>query len=522
MTVTRPAEHQSTIVLAAALREGPLADVRASLPAGAQVWAVGGTVRDLLLGRGLTDIDLAVAGDARTVAKAIHDALGGDIFSLSDRFGTWRVLLPQCGVGVDVTELRATTIEDDLLLRDFTINAMAIAMGPGVGGAPGADGEPGVDGAPGADSAHGVGGVPSVIDTPGTPGAPALIDPLDGTGDIERRVMRIAGDRAYNDDPLRPLRLARIAAAIGFSIEPATSELTKQHAAAVSDASAERIFTELRLLVAAADPLPGLRLLDELGLMQSVLPELSGLQGVEQSDYHHLDAYEHTLAVLAELVALEGDLGRVFGDDAAAVGEQLAEPLSEGMTRGEALRWGALLHDIAKRETRVVHPSGHVGFPMHDRRGAEIAREICRRLRASDRFTQYVCALTREHLRLGFLVSERPLSRRQVYAYLSACEPVEVEVGVLSAADRLATRGRKAEIAIERHLGLVRELGAEALAWRAAKPVEPLLRGDRLASELGIQTGPALGELLAAIAEARFAGEIETPAQAIELARGLL
>lgn len=508
--MTRPAEHQSTIVLAAALREGPLADVRASLPAGAQVWAVGGTVRDLLLGRGLTDIDLAVTGDARTVAKAIHDALGGDIFSLSDRFGTWRVLLPQCGVGVDVTELRATTIEDDLLLRDFTINAMAIALGPGVGGAPGADGEPGVD------------GVPSVIDTPGTPGAPALIDPLDGTGDIERRVMRIACDTAFNDDPLRPLRLARIAAAIGFSIEPATAELTQQHAAAVSDASAERIFTELRLLMAAADPLPGLRLLDELGLMQSVLPELSGLQGVEQSDYHHLDAYEHTLAVLAELVALEGDLGRVFGDDAAAVGDQLAEPLSEGMTRGEALRWGALLHDIAKRETRVVHPSGHVGFPMHDRRGAEIAREICRRLRASDRFNQYVCALTREHLRLGFLVSERPLSRRQVYAYLSACEPVEVEVGVLSAADRLATRGRKAEIAIERHLGLVRELGAEALAWRAAKPVEPLVRGDRLASELGIQTGPGLGELLAAIAEARFVGEIETPAQAIELARGLL
>lgn len=471
-------------LLAAALADGPLAEVGAALPAGSRVWVVGGTLRDLLLGRPLADIDLAVAGEVKPVAKTLHEAIGGDIFSLSERFGTWRVQ-PEGGEwGVDLTELRAPEIEQDLALRDFTVNAMALRLAPA--------------------------------------GLAELIDPHDGLRDLHDRVLRVLGEQSYTDDPLRPLRLARIAATLDFEIDPLTAELTVRHAEGVALASAERIFAELRLLMAARDPLAGLRLLDELALMRAVLPELSGLQGVEQSVYHHLDAYEHTLAVLEQLVRLEEDPESVFGEQGPEVAAQLAQPLAEGMTRGEALRWGALLHDIAKRETRVVHPNGHVGFPMHDHRGAEIAREICRRMRASDRFTQYVCALTREHLRLGFLVRERPLSRRQVYAYLKACEPVEVEVGVLSAADRLATRGRKADAAIEGHLELVRELGAEALAWRSAKPVEPLIRGDLLAERLGIATGPRLGELLAAIAEARFTGEIETADEAVELARGLL
>ncbi len=201
---------------------------------------------------------------------------------------------------------------------------------------------------------------------------------------------------------------------------------------------------------AVDDMLP---LLDELGLTAAVIPELAALRGVEQSVYHHLDAYGHTIDVLSRLIEIQADPEPVFGAAAAEVAARLDEPLAEGLSRGGALRWAALLHDIAKRETRTEYGDGHVGFPDHDMRGAKIAQSICRRLNAAERFTQYVCALTREHLRLGFLVKERPLSRRQVYEYMHACQPVEVEVGVLSAADRLATRGRKAEAAIESKSG---------------------------------------------------------------------
>jgi poly(A) polymerase len=145
------------------------------------------------------------------------------------------------------------------------------------------------------------------------------------------------------------------------------------------------------------------------------------------------------------------------------------------------------------------------------------------RLRASERLRAHVAALTRHHLRLGFLVHSQPLAPRDVYAYLTATEPVEVDVTLLSVADRLATRGRKAEESIERHVGLARELLPEILAWRerGGRPT-PLLRGDKLARRLGLDPGPELGRVLAALSEAQYAGEVTTEEEAVALARSLL
>jgi hypothetical protein len=151
-----------------------------------------------------------------------------------------------------------------------------------------------------------------------------------------------------------------------------------------------------------------------------------------------------------------------------------------------------------------------------------MAREALARLRASERLRAHVAALTRHHLRLGFLVHDMPLDRHAIYRYLVTCEPVEADVTLLSVADRLATRGRKADEAIARHLELARQVLAAALARRAAGPQPPLIRGDELATELGIARGPRLGELLARIAEARFAGEVSTRDEALALARDAL
>jgi poly(A) polymerase len=151
-----------------------------------------------------------------------------------------------------------------------------------------------------------------------------------------------------------------------------------------------------------------------------------------------------------------------------------------------------------------------------------MVRDVCRRLRTSERLRSFVAALTSHHLALGFLVHERPLSRRAVFRYLSACEPVEVEVTFLSCADRLATRGERHEIAIAAHLELARELTSEALAWRAAGGAPPPpVRGDELADALDLDPGPEIGRLLAALAEARFAGEAPDRDAALDLARRL-
>jgi putative nucleotidyltransferase with HDIG domain len=326
---------------------------------------------------------------------------------------------------------------------------------------------------------------------------------------------------AFVADPLRTLRVARLATELGFEIDPDTAAAVRRHAPGLADTAPERVFTELRRIVGADAAVRGLALMDELELVAAVLPELATLRGVEQNPYHHRDVHGHTLEVLQASIDLERDPAAALGDEslAAPVRALLAEPLADELTRGGGLRFGALLHDIAKPQTRTELPDGRIGFPRHDEQGAEMARAALTRLRASERLRSHVAALTRHHLRLGFLVHQMPLDRHALYRYLLTTEPVEADVTLLSVADRLATRGRKADEAIAKHLELARVVLAEALARRAAGPQPPLVRGDELAAELGIARGPELGELMSQIAEARFAGEVSTRDEALALAR---
>jgi poly(A) polymerase len=328
-------------------------------------------------------------------------------------------------------------------------------------------------------------------------------------------------DRAYLDDPLRPLRLARLAAELGFAAERDTQRATVEAAPRVTQASPERIYAELRRLMISDGALAGLGLADRTGVLGAVLPELGELHGVEQSQFHHLDVFDHTIEVLTQAIGMERELERSLGELAPALRELLDEPLADELTRLQAIRFGALLHDIGKPRTRGVLENGRVTFIGHDSVGHDMVLALCRRLRTSERFARFVAALTAHHLVLGFLVHERPLPPRAVYRYLQTTSPVEVEVTLLSCADRLATRGKNADAAIAAHLGLARELMAAALDWRASGPPAAPIRGDELARELGIEPGPELGTLLGRLAEAAYAGEATTREQAVEVARRL-
>ncbi|MCU0314754.1 MAG: HDIG domain-containing protein, partial [Solirubrobacteraceae bacterium] len=298
----------------------------------------------------------------------------------------------------------------------------------------------------------------------------------------------------------------------------------REHAPGLHGVAGERVFTELGRTLAADRALDGMALLEQTGAGAAVLPELGALRGIEQTVYHHKDAYDHTLEVLEHTIALQRDPAAVLEDDAlgARVAAVLAEPLADDLTRGDALRWGALLHDIAKPITQTDFGEGRIGFPHHDREGARMSREILTRLRASERLRAHVAALALHHLRLGFLVHERPLSRRQVHRYLVLTEPVPVDVTLLSITDRLATRGRKHEEAIARHLEVGLPMLADALDRHEQGPPAPLIRGDELAAALELTPGPRLGELLAGIAEAQYAEEATTPEQAVDVARRML
>ena len=436
-------------------------------------WIVGGALRDELLGREVTDIDIAVEGDPEAAARERAAEVRGPVFQLSEAFGAWRVVDRRGGRVYDYAPLQGATIEEDLRKRDFTVNAMARASEGG-----------------------------------------DLVDPLRGRADIESRTLRVIGPESYDNDPLRPLRLARFAAELGFQPDAETERLTSEAAPRVTEASGERVFAELRRLVLAPGAVQGLALADRLGMLHAVLPELAALHDVEQSHYHHKDVYGHTLEVLERLIELEGE---VEGE----LREVLDEPLADELTRGQALRFGALLHDIGKPATHDVREDGRVTFMGHDRLGEEMVRQVCRRLRTSERLSRFLQGITRHHLVLGFLVHDRPLDRRAIYRYLKRTSPVEVEVTLLSCADRLATRGKNADRAIDNHMELAKELMPVALEWRRQGPPRLPLRGDELAEELGIEPGPELGRVLAELEEAAYAGEVTSRDQAVEIARRL-
>ncbi len=434
-----------------------------------RAWLVGGAVRDELLGLSSTDFDLAVDGDARGLARALGRATGASSFALSDAFGAWRVSAADRSWQVDMTPLTGPSLEADLANRDLTVNAIARPLTGG-----------------------------------------ELIDPFGGAHDLKARRLAMVSAGAFSADALRVIRLARIAVELDFAIAPATLEAARAAAPALSAVAGERIYAELRHII-RGEPVDGIGRLESVGATAVVLPELVALHGVEQNVYHHLDVYGHTLETLSYAIALERDPAGVLGVAAEPVKQFLSLPLADDMSRGEVLRWAALLHDIAKPQTRAVNPEGRITFFGHDVAGAQVAREIFARLRASEKVAGQVGAMTQHHLRLGFRVHQRPLSARDVYDYLATCEPVNADVTLLSVADRLATRGRNGERAIAAHLELAREVWPAALDWQRQRP-RPPVRGDDLAAAVGRPVGPWLAQALEELSAARYAGEIDDSA----------
>ncbi|MCB0856900.1 MAG: HD domain-containing protein [Solirubrobacterales bacterium] len=461
----------------------PRVDVVREVLAGTPAWLVGGAMRDIALGREVNDLDVAVLGPPEEPARAIARELGGVAFELSDEFPAWRVKDREDAWQVDLAELRAGTIGQDLALRDFTVGAIAADLSSG-----------------------------------------GVLDPLGGLEDLKAGVIRACGPTSFSDDPLRLMRAARLVSQFGWKINEETVTLARQESPRAGEPAGERTLAELLLLVGGRNPLEGFAAMDRLGLFDWLLPEIGDLHDVVQGPNHHLDVYGHTMEVVEGVLRIESDLERFTGDRAPEVSEYLARPLGDGATRGTALRLGALFHDCAKPQTRS-EDGGFISFRGHDRIGAEQIERRFRELRASRKLIGYMADLTRHHLILGFLVTSRPLDRRQIFQYLDHTDPVSLDVTLLTVADRMAARGSASiasEEMVQGHMELAMEMVGHALDWDRNGPPAQFLPGNELAEALGIDTGPRIGEVMKELSAARFAGEINDANEAVVHARRFL
>jgi putative nucleotidyltransferase with HDIG domain len=272
--------------------------------------------------------------------------------------------------------------------------------------------------------------------------------------------------------------------------------------------------------------------MDNLGLLERVLPEVAAGRGVTQPKEHYWDVLGHSVETVANFDLLfEGQppadargaaLWRTFWDalEPLDVRPYLNEEIGDGRPRSALLKLAALLHDVAKPETRAPDETGRIRFFGHCERGAEVARAILRRLRFSRHDTGFVATLVEEHLRPGQFSQEGLPTRRALYRFYRDTGEAATGILLLSLADDLAARGPR--LSLDEWAGLV-----AYIAWVAAQPHEApaivrpprLVTGNDLIATLGLKPGPEVGRLLAAIDEAIAAGEVGTRDEALELAR---
>jgi poly(A) polymerase len=331
----------------------------------------------------------------------------------------------------------------------------------------------------------------------------ALVDPCGGLADLRARRLAPCSPAALDDDPVRVVRLARLRYELDLTPVAGLEQAARAAAGGLTAVSGERLEHELSALLGLPAAAGAVRSLADLGALEVVLPEVAALRDVTQNPYHHLDVFDHTLEALSFLSQIVAALGGP---------RYLAPPADTGLAGAPPLAplaWAVLLHDVGKPAARQVDGDGRVTFFYHDRIGEDLARDVCRRLRMSRRFEQFLADLVRQHLRLGFLVREMPLTRRSLVRYRHAVEPFVFEAIALSLADRMATRGdRTPPQSLARHFRIARDVFGDTPA-----PPRRLLHGDEVMALLGLAEGAAVGRALDVLQEEIDCGEVTTPEQ---------
>ena len=483
------------------------------------VYVVGGVVRDFLLGSTdkVTDLDLVVEHSAIPLARRVADRLGWAFYPLDEARDVARLVFT-ANIGdplvCDIARQRGETIEHDLLVRDFTVNALAFALQ--------------------------------------RPGEVTVVDVCHGQADLQARIIRRVSAASLADDPLRLLRAIRFAVQLNFALDEQTRLQIKRICTTVTLSSAERVRDELWKMLATAEPARAIQGLQSVGLLPFVLPEVANLDGVAQSYPHYEDVYQHSLRVTQHAVQLrDWLLGRplpvaelptqlwqqVLTPRLTQLRHHFKTPLANGRLRAEWLVWHGLLHDIGKPITRTVEtqPDDHIRYRFleHERVGAELAENRLNALRFSRQESTLVCTVIENHMRPHLLSAAfvgKAISRRARYRFYRHTDnqqleqPIAVDTLLLAIADYQSSYR---EMPPPNWLGYLQHVD-ELLAFVfdadgiAATKESPLVDGHLLMQHFQLAPGRQVGQLLAYLQEAQAATEITTQAEALKLAESWL
>lgn len=432
--------------------------------AGHELYLVGGSVRDALLDRLTADLDFTT--DARPdVVQRIVRPWADALWDTGIDFGT--VGLGKAGQRLEITTFRSDSydqvsrnpevrygdrLEDDLVRRDFTVNAMAVRI------------------------------------TPSGPGE--FLDPLGGLAALHQRILDTPTDPAvsFGDDPLRMLRAARFISQLEFTVSDRVRTAIETMASQLGRITVERVAVELDKMLMGADPVAGVELMVQTGLGDVVLPEIGGMRMAIDEHHQHKDVYHHSLTVLRQAIELE---------DAGA---------------DLVLRWAALLHDIGKPATRRHESDGGVSFHHHEVVGAKLVRKRMRALKYSKQIVDDVSQLVYLHLRFhGY--GDGAWTDSAVRRYVTDSGPLLSRLHKLVRAD-CTTRNKRRAARLQANYDSLEERIAELEAKEDLARVRPDLDGNEIMRILGVAAGPEIGEAWRYLKELRLDRGPMTPEEA--------
>ncbi len=445
-----------------------------NLPKLTGAYIVGGSIRDLLLGHPPADYDLAVLGRPEAFAAEIASVISGRIVTLGSPGETlYRIVSPR--MMVDISQANGDCIEADLGQRDFTINAMAYDLSQD-----------------------------------------RLIDPFGGMADLSGKTIRMVSDRVFRKDPIRLLRAYRLAAVLDFGIDPETEQTVMRDASRVRETAPERIRYELIRFLGTPDAFFHLSRMMKNGLLFSIIPEFSDLNGCLQNTHHRLDVLSHTLEAFSHLERLLNGMESVFPDHV----ERLKETLPT--ERCALLKCAILLHDIEKPSVITSDTEGRVHFYGHEKRGAETAEAICRRLRFSNYETAFLRTVILYHLRPLLLFQnhlKNRLSHRAITRFFMTAKDITPAVLLHALAD---FQGKKGSGQCPFRAFIKDLMDRYYSQFQPKQALPPLISGKDLIHRFGLTPSPRFKDILSQIQEAGLSGRISTRKEALARVEKLL
>ncbi len=448
-----------------------------------KVFLVGGFLRDFFLGRPKGDFDFAVNQGSLSLAQNFSRSIKGAYIVLDRQRGTARVAKRKDGqvYTFDFADFRQKTLSGDLAHRDFTINTLCLDLRR-------------------LEKATNL--------------QKALIDKKGGLKDIRNQKIRMTSARIFKEDPLRLLRAFSLQVLAGFRIDLKTLNQIKKDRALLPSVSYERIRDEFFKILSSEKAAEILALMDRVGILEKVIPQIKIMEDCFQGGYHHLDVWPHSLETVRQLekVILEAKTN----PDASAY---LDERLSGERRRFALMKLAALLHDIGKPETKKVEKD-RMSFHGHERVGKTIVHHIAVLLKLSLRERHMLEDMVLWHLRPGYLSNFQKPSERMIFRYFRDAKEEGASILWLSLADQRSTRGPLTTQADqEHHERICLGLGRRFFEKKKEKTFVRLINGTDLINEIKLKPGPIFARILKSVEEQQVLGKIETKSEALELAR---